>query len=92
MTSIFLVALAGKDNDANARCVGEEITDQGKTLVRPVRQRRQAEVDQGQCGCLAQLLQQGDGLRARRAGQDVETCRKGEAERLADQRVVIDNQ
>ena len=39
--------------DVYVPTVGEEIANQGKALFRPMRQRRQTEVDQSQCGCLA---------------------------------------
>jgi hypothetical protein len=58
MTRVAVVALPGEDDDADLRGGLEQVGNQRKTLVRTMRHRRQAEVDQRQIRRSAQLPKQ----------------------------------
>ena len=70
----------------------QQIRDQAKAFVGRVGRRRQPEIDQRQLRGLLQLAQQLDSVRARLAGVDGKIVAEREAERVRDQRIVVDDQ
>jgi hypothetical protein len=92
MAGIFLVILAGQDNDLHVRGVRQQIPDQGEPFVGAMGQRRQAEVDECSLWPAAQLFKERQAMGTGVAGDDVEVGSEGMCERVPDQRVVVDDQ
>ena len=59
MTGVVLAILARENDDLHVRRMRQQFADQREALVRAVRLRRQAEVDQCHLRRLAQLVEQG---------------------------------
>ncbi len=92
MPGIVGVTLAGENDDFDRGKLGRYFPDQRKSLVRPVRKRGEAEVDEGQVREVGALAQQVKAVRSPVAEQDVKVCREGEGKGFGDQRVVVDDQ
>lgn len=84
MAGIFFIVLAGEHDDLHFRGTRQQVADQGKTFIRPVRERWQSEIDQRQLRGLAQLTKQGHGVRTGMAGDDIEFLRESKAERFGN--------
>jgi hypothetical protein len=73
--------------------MGQQVGDKGEALVRLMRPRRQAEVDQGQAGAGCRWLRSRAMQSAAGAGgADVEFAAEEETQGVDDQGVVIDDQ
>ena len=92
MAGIVVATLTREDDDLHVRCEGQQLTNQREPLVRAMRLGRQPEIDQGQLWCLPQLPEQRQAVRAGVTRNDVEVRGKGMAQRVADQRIVIDDE
>ena len=89
---IELVALAGKDDDPGFRRMGEDVGNQGEAFIRPVRGRWQAQVDQRESRGAFLVAQQRNCLGARGGSAYRIVAAKKIAQRVGDQRVIVDNQ
>jgi hypothetical protein len=84
--------LARQHENLHRRRMGEEIGDQAKALLRRVRRRRKAEVDERQPGHRRELAHQLDRAAARLDRQHFVVRAQGEGERVGDERVVVDDE
>jgi hypothetical protein len=72
--------------------MGQQVADQGETLIRAMWLGWEAEVDQRHLRRLAQLPEQRQAMPPGVAGENVEVRRQGVAQGVADQRIVIDDE
>ena len=86
------VVLAREHEDPHARRMREQLRDQLKALVRRVRRRRQAEIDQGERRRGVELAQELDGTGAGLARIHLVVRAERERKRIGYQCVVIDHQ
>ena len=86
------IALAGENDDLDIRGQLEQLGNQGESFVRAVRERRQAQVNQREIGNAAQLTQQLRAVRAGMAGDDFECDAHRKAQRVGNQRIIINDE
>jgi hypothetical protein len=92
MARIAVIVLSGEDDDADRRGQLEQLGNQRETLIRTMRQGRQAEVDQGHFRQPAQLPDKLQAMRTRMAADDLEERAHRQPEAVTDQLIVIDDE
>ena len=92
MARIEFVALTGQDHDAGSRRMSKNVRNQGEAFIRAMGCRRQTQINQRESGGGFPVAQQPNRFRAcRGSGYGIVTAQKI-AQRVSDQRVIVDNQ
>lgn len=92
VAGIVRIALAGEYDDLDIRTQLQQIRNQGEPFIRAMGKRGETEVDKRQVRSAAKLAEQLSATRAGVAGDDFERRAHRIAQRVTNERVIIDNE